>query len=297
MIFNFMKNHAYEFIIEKMAKVFNVSRSGYYKFLAKKKSLRKTENEQLLEKITLIHKKNREVYGSPRIHAVLKKLGEHYSRKRIASLMKKNNIQAKMRKKWKGATGGSKDLTKIAPNLLNQNFTTTTANAVWVSDITYIRTQEGWLYLAGVLDLFSRKVVGFGTSSCINTNLIIRALEQAICHRIPNTGLIYHSDRGTQYTSAEFKLFTAKYDITLSMSAKGNCYDNAAMESFFHTLKTEHAAFCDFKTRKEATQSIFEYIEIFYNRQRIHSTLNYLSPLQFEQQAQQFFSQPKNRVG
>ena len=282
MKFEFMKNHANEFKIGKMALVLQVSRKGYYKHLRRNQA-KKIINARLLRIIRVIYRENRELYGSPRIHGELVKIGERCSRKKVAKLMRKNGIQSKIRKQWKVTTKSSKDLTKIAPNLLEQNFTTEAPNLVWVSDITYIKTREGWLYLAVTMDLFSRKIVGFSTSKRIDANLVVRALEQAICHRMPAPGLIHHSDRGVQYTSNEFRDFAKKCGIRLSMSGKGNCYDNAAMESFFHTLKTEHVAFCNFITRAEATASIFEYIEVFYNRERTHSTLKYVSPLQFEQ--------------
>lgn len=282
MIFEFMKNHAVEFPIEKMAKVFKVSRAGYYKYINKTETLTKQYNKKLLEKIKLIYKQNRQVYGSPRIHAVLKKQGESCSRKRVAKIMKQEKIQAKTRKKWKAGAKSCRDLSKIAPNLVNKNFTVTEENNVWVTDITYIKTEEGWLYVSAILDLYSRKIVGLSMGSRIDSNLVIRSLEQAICHRTPKPGLILHSDQGIQYTCSEFRKFAVKCGIRLSMSAKGNCYDNAAMESFFHILKTEHTYFYNYKTRQESNRSIFEYIEVFYNRQRLHSTLNFMTPVEYE---------------
>lgn len=285
MIFNFMKKHSEQFLIEKMAKVFKVSRSGYYKFINKKESFTVKKNKELICKIKLIHKNSRNIYGSPRIYAELKKQGEKCSRKRVAKLMCQNEIQAKTKTKWKATTKGSKDISKIAPNLLNQNFTIDAANKVWVQDITYISTNEGWLYLSTVLDLYSRKIVGLSMGNRIDANLVIRSLNQAFVHRNPNPGLILHSDRGVQYTSSEYKKFANENKCLLSMSAKGNCYDNAAMETFYHTLKTEHVFFCKYKTRDEAIGSIFEYIEVFYNRQRIHSTIGFMSPVEYEKMA------------
>lgn len=280
-----MKQHAPEFAIEKMASVFKVSRAGYYKHIAKKESLRRQENEQLLGKIKLVYQQNRGIYGSPRIHRVLRKQGEKHSRRRIARLMRNNAIRAKsVKKRWKVSDKACKDLTKIAPNILDQNFVAQKPNEKWVSDITYVRTKEGWLYVATVMDLFSRKIVGLGMSDCIDTRLIRNAFEQAICHRTPQPGFILHSDRGSQYTSQAYKQITANHEAVLSMSAKGYCFDNAAMESFYHTLKTELIYLRDYQTRKEAASSIFEYIEVFYNRQRMHSTLDYLSPVEFENQ-------------
>lgn len=285
MIFEFMKQCSDEFPIEKMAKVFKVSRAGYYKYISSKETLQSQHTKKLLEKIKVVFKKNREVYGSPRIYKALKKEGEKCSRKRIAKIMRNNGIRAKsIKKRFKVSDKGCKDPARIAPNIIDQNFAAKKPNEKWVSDITYVQTSEGWLYVAAVMDLFSRKIIGLGMSDCIDTQLIIRAFDQAICHRAPQTEFILHSDRGSQYTSITYKQITACHKALLSMSAKGYCYDNAAMESFFHTLKTEHVYLCKYQTRKEAALSIFEYVEVFYNRQRMHSTLNYLSPAEFEKQ-------------
>lgn len=285
MIFDFMSKNSKLFAIEKMAKEFNVSCSGYYKYINKKESPRERKNKELMNKIQLIYKNSRNTYGSPRIHAILKKQGIHCSRKKVAKLMKMNQIQAKTRKKWKAHAHGSKDISKISPNLLNQNFTVKEINKVWVVDITYVFTNEGWLYVSTVLDLYSRKIVGLSMGNRIDTELVIRSLHQAIIHRQPTSGLIVHSDRGAQYTSFDFREMVRKNGFIQSMSARGNCYDNAAMEAFFHTLKTEHVFFCKYKTRKEAMQSIFEYVEVFYNRQRVHSTIGFMSPVEFEKMA------------
>jgi len=277
-----MNKNSEQFPIKKMAKEFNVSSSGYYKFVNKKESAIAKKNKELIVKIKLIHKKSRHIYGSPRIHALLKKQDEKCSRKRVAKLMKQNGIQSKIRVKWKATTKGTKDMSKVAPNLLNQNFKVDFANKVWTQDITYISTSEGWLYLSTVLDLYSRRIVGLSMGNRIDANLVIRSLNQAIVHRNPGPGLILHSDRGVQYTSSDYKTIADENKFILSMSSKGNCYDNAAMETFFHTLKTEHVFFCKYKTRNEAMESIFEYIEVFYNRQRIHSTIGFTSPVEYE---------------
>ena len=276
-----MQKYCNEFPIGKMAKVLKVSRSGYYHYINKKQSITKIKDNELKEKIIAIFKQGRSVYGSPRIHALLKQQGETCSRKKVAKIMKRANIYARTKKKWKSSQKTVSSTRNIAPNLLNQNFAAPKVNTLWVLDITYIGTDEGWLYLSTVLDLYSRMIVGLSTGSLINTDLIIRSLKQAVLHRNPNSGLILHSDRGIQYTSTEYNNFAKEHNFILSMSAKGNCYDNAAMESFFHTLKTECIS-RRFKTRKEATIEIFEYIEVFYNRQRIHSTLNFMSPREFE---------------
>ena len=279
-----MKKHRKEFPVEKMAKVLEVSCAGYYKYINKKESPREKENRELAQEIKAIYKESRGVYGSPRIHAMLKQRGKNYSRKRVARTMKKNGIQAKTKRRWKTTTKATKDPSRIAPNLLNQNFIVNEKNLALVSDITYIETDEGWLYVAATMDLYSRMLVGLSMSSRMSADLVVRSLEQAICRRDPQKGFIAHSDRGSQYTSTEYKKYALKHGIRLSMSSTGNCFDNAAMESFFHTLKTEHVFFQKFSTRAEAIQSIFEYVEVFYNRQRLHSTLGYLSPYEFEEQ-------------
>ena len=282
MIFNFMNDHIKAYPVEKMAKILGVSRAGYYKYVSQKQSTTKTKNKELLAKIKTISFKSRCTYGSPRIHAELKKQGESCSRQRIARIMRHHGIQSKIRKKWKAAGKTNKDQFRVAPNLLNQNFNIATQNTVWVMDITYVATKEGWLYVSTVLDLYSRKIVGLSISNSPDTELILQSLRQAVTHRKPARGLVLHSDRGCQYTSEAYSKYAVENGFKLSMSAKGNCYDNAAMETFFHTLKTEHVFFCTYYTRQEAMASIFEYIEVFYNRQRLHSALNYMSPVEFE---------------
>lgn len=281
MRFEFMKKYNKEFDIEKMAEILEVSRSGYYDFLSRGKSKNELANEKLKERIKNIHKKSRGVYGSPRVHSELKAEGEVCSRRRVARLMKEEGIQAKMRKKWKKTTCVD-EKAKPSANYLNQNFTTNEPNRVWVSDITYIWTAEGWLYVAIVMDLFSRKIVGLSMKERLGTALVSEALKQAIFRRDIKEGLMHHSDKGSQYTSNEFRELAASHGIKLSMSGKGNCYDNAVAESFFHTLKTEHTDLNKYRIREEAKNSIFEYIEVFYNRQRAHSTNGYLSPEEFE---------------
>ena len=277
-----MKAHSKEFKIEKMADVLGVSRGGYYEFIERKPSKRALENEVLVEEIKKTHKNSRGLYGSPRLHAELRKQGQKCSRKRVSKLMKQEKIQARMRKKWKKTTQPSKKAEAIAPNHLDQQFTVNEPNKVWVSDITYVWTAEGWLYVAVVLDLFSMRVVGLSMGDRLETELVTRALKQALYRRLINGELMHHSDRGCQYTSKEFRDLTLSHGIRLSMSAKGHCYDNAVAESFFHTMKTEHIYLTHYRTREEAKTSIFEYIEVFYNRLRLHSTLGYMSPLEFE---------------
>jgi putative transposase len=274
-----MKNHAKTFPIEMMAKILQVSRSSYY--LPQEPSKRSLENQEIVKKIKEIHKKSRNTYGSPRIQKVLEKEGVRCSKARVARLMQKSQIRAKMTKAWKRTTK-QKQGAIAAPNHLDQNFKVDEPNKAWVSDITYIPTEEGWLYVSISLDLFSRKIIGLGMGNSLETSLVLKTLGQAFIHRTPVAGLMHHSDRGCQYTSGIFKTLMEKHQILLSMSGTGYCYDNAVAESFFHTLKTEHTNFYKYRTREEAMNSIFEYIEIFYNRERIHSTLGYISPVDYE---------------
>lgn len=286
MKYAFMQMHASKFNIERMSRIFNVSRSGYYQFIYRKLSLRAQEEKRLLLKIKLIHEKSRHTYGSPRIHAELCAEGETCSRNRVSRIMKKYGIVAKMKKRFKVTTRANSKAA-VAPNLLQQDFTATMPDQRWVADFTYVATREGWLYVATVLDLFSRRIIGLAMSDRMTDDLVITALQQALRHRQPTTQLMHHSDRGSQYTSKEFRDLLKKYCIIASMSGTGCCYDNAAMESFYHTLKTEHIYFEHYNTREEAKRSIFEYVEVFYNRQRRHSTLGYVSPIIFEKQWQQ----------
>ena len=286
MKYAFMQAHEAEFAIERMSDVFGVSRSGYYQFRHAKPSKRAQANERLLLKIKAIHQESRQTYGSPRICAALREEGENCSRKRVAKIMRKSGVAAKMKKRFKVTTRANPKAV-VAPNLLQQDFTAEAPNQRWVADFTYVATQEGWLYVATVLDLFSRRIVGLSMSDRMTDDLVMMALEQALTHRQPTTQITHHSDRGSQYTSKNFQDLLKKYCIIASMSGRGNCYDNAAMESFYHTLKTEHIYFEYYKTREEAKKSIFEYVEVFYNRQRRHSTLGFVAPMAFEKQWQQ----------
>ena len=286
MKYEFMQSYEEEFSIERMSEMLGISRSGYYSFAKRLPSQQQLDEERLVVKIKEIYEASRQTYGSPRIHAELKEQEEKCSRQRIAKLMKKAGIAAKMTKKFKVTTKVNPKA-KSAPNLLEQNFTAAEPNQRWVADISYVWTLEGWLYVACVLDLFSRQIVGLAMQDRMKDDLVIAALEQALIHRNPLPGLVHHSDKGCQYTSHNFQKKLAQHNIIPSMSGVGNCYDNAAMESFFHTLKTEHVYFERYKTREEAKSSIFEYIEVFYNRQRRHSTLDYKTPLAFEQNYQQ----------
>lgn len=283
MKYQFMQTHRKLFSVERMSQVFKVSRSGYYRFRKAPLSPRAQANKELLPKIKEVYQRNRGVYGSPRIYRELRAQGEPCSRKRVARLMREADIIAKMKKRFKRTTRVNPKAS-AAPNLLQQEFSAQKPNERWVADITYVATSEGWLYVAAVLDLYSRRIVGLAQSEQMTSDLVCQALQQAITHRSPDEELIHHSDRGCQYTSEAFQALLSEANITCSMSGTGNCFDNAAMESFFHTLKTEHIYFENYATREQAKQSIFEYIEVFYNRQRRHSTINYLSPMAFENQ-------------
>lgn len=277
-----MKRHQQEFPVERMAKVMGVSRSGYYRFLKETPSLRDQSNELLVEKIRLIHQDSFETYGSPRIHAELKANGETCSRKRVARLMKKNDIAAKMSRRFKKTTQQSEKPYFVADDLLQQDFKAHSPNEAWVSDISYIPTQEGWAYCAMILDLFSRKIIGLAIEARMTADLVLKTLKQALTHRSPPAGVVHHSDRGSQYTCHALKLLADQYGIQLSMAKVANAYDNAVAESFFHTLKTELVYFQTYKNLEEAKMNIFHYVYGFYNQRRRHSTLGYLSPVQFE---------------
>jgi transposase InsO family protein len=276
-----MHKYASELNVERMAKLLGVSTSGYYEYIKFNKSTRAQKDQELLKEIEMIHTNSRQTYGSPRIHESLKQMNYRISRKRVIKLMQQNGIKAKMTKFYKVTTKVNHKA-PVAPNILQQVFTATKPNQKWVSDITYIRTNIGWLYLAVVMDLFSRKIIGMAMNNIMTKDLVIHALKHAINDRGVPDGLIYHSDKGSQYTSYDFQQLLKAHSITSSMSGTGNCYDNAAMESFFHTLKTECVYFERYDTFEDARSSIFEYIQVFYNRQRIHSFCGYITPHQLE---------------
>lgn len=276
-----MMENRKEFRLGKMCKMLEVSRSGYHNYVRRKMSQRQLENQFLLETIRRIHHLSRGLYGSPKIYEELRKLGLRYNRKRIVRIMRINGIKAKTKRKYKKTTDSNHSY-PVAENILGQNFSSTLLNKIWVSDITYIWTKEGWLYLCCILDLCSRMIVGWHIDITLSSSLVITALSQAITNRGENPGIIFHSDRGSQYASEEVRKYLQGHKMIQSMSRKGNCYDNAVMESFFHTLKAELVSFENFQTRDEAKMKIFDYIEIFYNRQRSHSSIGYLTPEEFE---------------
>lgn len=244
---------------------------------------REIEDDRLLTKIKEIFKASKKTYGSRRVHKQLACDGEICSRRRVTRLMRKNGIRPERKLRFVQTTDSKHDY-PISDNLLGRDFSTIASNKAWVSDITYIPTDEGWLYLAGVLDLYNREAVGWSMGNRIDRKLVIDALDMAIGRRKPDPGLVAHSDRGSQYASFDYQKELEKYGLICSMSGKGDPWDNAVMESFFGTLKTELIYHRRYKTRDEARREIFEYIEIFYNRVRLHSTLGYLSPVQFAAQ-------------
>lgn len=270
--------------VEKMCAIYQVSRSGYYKWESESESIRAMrarKRAELLEKIRTIFHEYRGRYGSARIHRVLVKRGVRVSRKRVAALMKVAGLVARHRRKYKVTTDSSHGY-EVAPNLLCGDFSVGYRDMTWLSDITYIPTEDGWLYLAATMDLYSRKIVGWSMDRTMTKGLVCDALEMGIKRRNPGRGLLHHSDRGVQYASGAFREMLRKHGIVCSMSRKGNCWDNAPMESFFRTLKTELVRGSRFRSRDEARKAIYEYIEIFYNRYRLHSSLGYMPPEEFE---------------
>jgi transposase InsO family protein len=264
-----------------MCEVLNVSRSGYYAWRRRSESERSQANTKLLEAIRKVHHDSRGTYGSPRIYQELKKQDIPCSENRVARLMREDGLYATTKRRYKATTNSKHDF-PVAPNLLGRDFSPAEPNRVWAGDITYIWTTEGWLYLAVVIDLFSRSVVGWAMDKRMTRQLVMNALTMAVRRRHPSSGLIFHSDRGSQYASKEFQSLLAKHGMRCSMSRKGDCWDNAPIESFFGSLKQELVFLQRYSTRFHARQSLFEYIERFYNRHRLHSTLGYKSPAEYE---------------
>jgi putative transposase len=283
MRYQFIREHAHEFSVQRMCQVLEVKRSSYYAWQPEKVGPRKQANERLVEQIQKEYKTSRQTYGSPRIWAALLKQGMTCGRHRVARLMRREGISPNKRRRWHPVTTQRQPGVIPAPNRLDQDFSATLVNTKWVSDFTYIDTAEGWLYLAIVLDLCSRKVVGWAMAEQMNTALVENALCMALHARQPVDPLMLHSDQGSQYTSAAYQNRLTAAKIQTSMSRVGNCYDNAVAESFFGTLKVECVT-GQFATHALARTTIFEYIEVWYNRQRLHSTLGYLSPVDFERQ-------------
>jgi|SRR5580698_5882254 putative transposase len=276
-----MKN---DFPILSLCAIMDVSTSGYYDWHQRQDcpGQRALENQSLAREIGLIHSQSRHTYGSPRVMQELRKKGRRHGRHRIARLMKQKGLCGRQKGRHRVQTTDSNHDQPIAPNRLAEAPKATAPNQLWVADITYIETMEGWLYLAGVLDLYSRKIVGWAMGERIDTSLVLKALDMALVHRAPPANLLFHSDRGVQYASGDFRHALSQARLVASMSRKGNCYDNATMESFWSTLKLELVYRSLFLTRAQARTQIFDYIEVFYNRARAHSALDYNSPVDFE---------------
>lgn len=284
MKYQFIEDHRVVWPAVVQCRVLAVSRSGYYAWRKRPASESSQRREELTNRIQAIHAmKYHDVYGAPRLQAELESQGHYWNRKTVAKCMKEAGIKAATVKKFRVITTDSNHPHPVAENIVDREFAPSQKNQTWTADITYIPTDEGWLYLAAVEDLYSRKIVGWSMSERIDSRLVVDALQMAIHRELPAAGLVTHSDRGVQYASEHYQNLLKRNGITCSMSRKGNCWDNAPMESFFATLKKELVHRVQYQTRSQARQSLFEYIEAFYNRVRRHSMLGYLSPVKFEQ--------------
>ena len=282
MKYQFIHDHRSEFEFEIMLRMLEVSKSGFYDWQGRLPSARDKANQELAEAITQIHISSKARYGAPRVHAELRTQGKRISRKRVARLMQSRGLRGKTRRKFKHTTN-SKHLFPIAENKLERDFTAGKPDQKWLADITYLATLEGFLYLAVVLDVFSRKIVGWSISDSLEPKLVLDALGMARASRRPGAGLLHHSDRGVQYASNDFQLALKSIQAISSMSRKGNCWDNAMCESFFATLKCELDFEKPLRSKSVTRGLVFEYINVFYNRVRLHSGLGYVSPERFEQ--------------
>lgn len=282
MKFAFIKAHLEQFPVGLCCDVLAVSRAGYYAWLKRPLCARRQRRRELAEKIEGIYHDQRRRAGSPTIHRALMARGERVSRNTVADIMKERQIRAQSKKKFVPRTTDSAHQQPVAANLLDRQFQAQRPNQKWAVDITYIWTDEGWLYLAGVMDLFSRRIVGWSMADHMETELVSDALKMALARRCPGEGLLHHSDRGSQYASDDYMHLLQNNGITASMSRRGDCWDNAVMESFWSTFKCELVHQAHYQTREQARASIFDYIEVFYNRNRMHSSLGYVSPEAFE---------------
>lgn len=284
MKFEFIERHSSEFSVVKMCDVLEVSRSGYYKWKSHQPSNQERRKKEIQERIKFYFYDNNKLYGSPKITQMLHKEKINISERTVSVYMKELGLRSNVSKKFKVVTTDSNHNNPIAPNILDQNFHVSAPNKVWAVDITYIPCRERKLYLATVLDLCTREIVGWKLGSSLEKELALAALENAYQLKKPEKGLIHHSDRGTQYTSKDYREQLTEYKMIASMSRKGNCYDNACAESFFSILKKELIQGKRFLTKQQAYDQIFQYIEFFYNRKRIHSSIGYLTPIQFSKQ-------------
>lgn len=283
MKYAWIKQHTTDFAVNAMCRFLRVSRSAYYDWLHRMPTTGEKDDADLTDILQSEFKKSRATYGTRRLKAVFLRQDRTVSRRRIGRLMREAGLACKTKRKFK-ATTNSKHDQPIASNHLDRQFSVGQPDQVYAGDITYIHTQEGWLYLAVVIDLYSRQVVGWSMAEHMRTKLVNDALLMAVWKRKPNKGLVWHTDRGSQYASESHRALLAQHGIRQSMSRKGNCWDNAVSESFFHTLKTELIHHQTYQTRSDAKQAVFEYIEVFYNRERLHSANGYLSPVDYELQ-------------
>jgi putative transposase len=280
-IFSFIEQHKQHWPVTLMCDVFSVSTSGFYAWMSRPASEQERRREAILQEVRVIHAQVKQRYGSPRIHAELQARGVDCCVNTVARLMHDEGIAAKTKRKFRHTTD-SKHGRPVAANILDRQFNPSKSNEAWVGDITYIWTAEGWLYLAAVEDLYSRMVVGWSMADHMESRLVVDAMEMAVARRLPEEGLVAHSDRGSQYASEHYQTLLLKHGVECSMSGKGQCWDNAPMESFFGSLKKELVYDADYRTREQGRASVFEYIEVFYNLKRRHSSLGYLSPAEFE---------------
>jgi putative transposase len=277
-----MKKYHSEFSVERMANILDVSKSGYYEFRDRPENSSRIGKRMLFDaEVRAIYNENKRCYGSERIRRAFKNRGQKHSRRRIADSMRRQGLRVKVRRPWKTTTD-SKHSFPVAENMLNRNFMVSGPDQVYVTDITYLKSRSGWLYLTVFIDLYSRMIVGWKVSNSLSTEGVLEALRRAVWKRNPGKGVMIHSDRGVQYCCGAFKEAITYYGFVQSMSRKGNCWDNAVAESFWRTLKTELIYRIDLIDKKHAERVLFDYIEIFYNRKRLHSTLGYLSPADFE---------------
>lgn len=279
-----MKSLSSEYPLVELCQALGLSRSGYYQWLNRPESQRAKANREMVAKINVLHEENRRCYGSPRITQVLRRQGVTIGKNRVARLMRTQGLRAKSKRPFRPRTTDSRHAERVAPNRLKQLPSLDRPNQVWVADITYIWTAAGWIYLAAVMDLYSRRIVGWSLGSSLETSLVTEALSRAQRERRPAPGLLHHSDRGSQYASSAYRALLAILKMTPSMSGLAHCYDNAAMESFWSSLKNELVHHEPFSNIDHARRAIFEYIELFYNRKRLHSALDYQSPVDFENQ-------------
>lgn len=283
MKYRFIENHVGQHSVVRLCAALDVARGGYYSWLSRPESRRAREDRHLLTRIRAVYRQSRRRYGSPRVHAELRGEGVRCGRHRVARLMRQDQLLARPGRHFKSTTQSGHDH-PVAPNQLQRQFQVASPDTCWAGDITYVWTQEGWLYLAVLLDLFSRRIVGWATSDRLTGDLTLTSLDQALANRRPSVGLLHHSDRGSQYAARAYRLKLEVRGIRVSMSRRGDCWDNAPVESFFSSLKTElFAGRPAPRTRRAARQELFEYIEVFYNRRRRHSALGYLSPVAYEE--------------